>query len=389
MNDGAGADEFAFLSYDNIRAFATGGEGRDEFTAYGFRLTSPGSCTADRIMDFAAGSGGDLLIAQSFSLLGWDGVVNPFAGGWLRFEAADVDSDGMADDLVLQGDHDRSGVAHTWQTVIELVDVDLADLVASNFRINNRSYSFTGGNALPEAFNDTYTVSEDGTLTVLASGVLANDFDPESAAMTAVLNSGPIFGTLTLNANGSFTYTPNANFSGTDSFTYRANDGANNGNAATVTINVLPLNDQPNASNDGYSVTEGQTLTRNALQGVRANDSDPDGDALSISLLTNVSNGTLNLAADGSSETLVMKLVDGDGDVQEVRIDNAVVAFVAAGGTLGIPGLPSTPLPGANVVPGTSGADNLLGTIGIDWIDGGDGADMIIARAGNDTINGA
>ena len=56
--------------------------------------------------------------------------------------------------------------------------------------------------------------------------MLGNDADPDAATtLTAVLVSGPAHGTLTLNADGSFTYTPDANYSGPDSFIYRANDG--------------------------------------------------------------------------------------------------------------------------------------------------------------------
>ena len=55
--------------------------------------------------------------------------------------------------------------------------------------------------------------------------MLGNDSDVDGDALTAVLVSGPANGTLTLNADGSFTYTPDANFNGTDSFTYKANDG--------------------------------------------------------------------------------------------------------------------------------------------------------------------
>ena len=56
--------------------------------------------------------------------------------------------------------------------------------------------------------------------------MLGNDADPDGEhALTAVLVSGPAHGTLTLNADGSFTYTPDANYSGPDSFTYRASDG--------------------------------------------------------------------------------------------------------------------------------------------------------------------
>jgi VCBS repeat-containing protein len=65
--------------------------------------------------------------------------------------------------------------------------------------------------------------------------------------ITAALVTGPTLGVLTLNANGSFTYTPNANVSGSDSFTYRANDGTLNSNPATVSITIVPVNDLPDA----------------------------------------------------------------------------------------------------------------------------------------------
>ena len=65
-----------------------------------------------------------------------------------------------------------------------------------------------------------------------APGVLANDTDADGDPLTAVVVTGPAHGTLTLNANGSFTYTPAANYNGADRFTYRANDGTANSNNA-------------------------------------------------------------------------------------------------------------------------------------------------------------
>jgi hypothetical protein len=83
-------------------------------------------------------------------------------------------------------------------------------------------------------------------LTVAAPGVLANDASTGVGAMTAALVSGVSNGTLSLGANGSVSYTPNFGFAGTDSFTYRAQDGAGPGNVATVTITVAPpTNVQP------------------------------------------------------------------------------------------------------------------------------------------------
>ena len=71
-----------------------------------------------------------------------------------------------------------------------------------------------------------------------APGVLANDSDPNGDPLTAIMVIGPAHGTVTLNPNGSFTYTPVASYVGSDSFTYRANDGLSNSNTAIVYLNV-------------------------------------------------------------------------------------------------------------------------------------------------------
>jgi uncharacterized protein len=85
-------------------------------------------------------------------------------------------------------------------------------IVGLNLTIPNRA---------PVAVDDSYSVNEDTTLTVPARGVLGNDSDADNNALVAELVSGPANGTLTLNADGSFSYTPNANFNGSDSFGYR------------------------------------------------------------------------------------------------------------------------------------------------------------------------
>src|SRR5205085_1358964 len=97
------------------------------------------------------------------------------------------------------------------------------------------SITITAANHAPVAVNDSYTTPEDTPLTIAAPGVLGNDTDADSNPLTAIQVAAPANGTLTLNANGSFTYTPTANFNGSDSFTYKANDGTLNSNTATVT----------------------------------------------------------------------------------------------------------------------------------------------------------
>jgi len=94
-------------------------------------------------------------------------------------------------------------------------------------------------NNAPIAAGDSYPTS--GPLAIAAPGVLANDSDPDGDAITAVLDLTTTNGTLVLNPDGSFTYTPNGGFVGTDTFTYHATDGALNSNVVTVQIVVAPL----------------------------------------------------------------------------------------------------------------------------------------------------
>jgi len=93
-------------------------------------------------------------------------------------------------------------------------------------------------NTAPVAVDDSYTVDETRQLTVGARGVLANDTDAEGDMLFAELVTSTAHGTLSLHPGGSFTYTPNDNFSGVDTFTYKATDGTAYSNIATVTINV-------------------------------------------------------------------------------------------------------------------------------------------------------
>jgi VCBS repeat-containing protein len=136
-------------------------------------------------------------------------------------------------------------------------------------------------------------------LSVPAPGVLGNDSDPDGDGLAAMLVSDVSSGTLTLNGHGSFIYTPEADFHGSDSFTYTAYDGTENSNVARVTITVTAVNDSPVAGDDTY-VTHRDARLNVPAPGVLGNDSDPDGDALTVTLVSDVSNGKLILDPDGS-----------------------------------------------------------------------------------------
>lgn len=157
----------------------------------------------------------------------------------------------------------------------------------------------TNGNQVPEANDDAYATNMNQALNVGAPGVLANDTDPEGNALTAELADNAQHGTLTLNSNGSFAYTPSDGFTGEDAFTYRAKDAGGSSNVATVTITVGGGNQAPTANNDAYSVPEDETLGVDA-PGVLLNDTDPQNDTLSARLVSPPQRGTLTLHASGS-----------------------------------------------------------------------------------------
>jgi VCBS repeat-containing protein len=181
------------------------------------------------------------------------------------------------------------------------------------------------------AGDDSFTVSEDGTLN---GSVLGNDGATSGKALGATLVSGPAHGILSFNADGSFTYTPDADYNGPDSFTYRANDGTTTSGVATVNIGVAAANDAPVAHNDSYNVAEDGSLTVPAA-GLLGNDSDVDGDALTAQLVSGPAHGTLTFNADGSftytpdadysgSDSFTYKANDGTDDSAVATVDLTV-----------------------------------------------------------------
>lgn len=156
--------------------------------------------------------------------------------------------------VVYEADQDTAGMTELFivpiggGTATKLNDVLVSGGDVNNFRISPDSSTVIyeadqdtdeiALNLAPVAADDTYSTAPDTALTVPAPGVLGNDTDGDNDGLTAVLVNNPGNGTLNLNADGSFTYTPNAGFTGSDSFTYQANDGKEDSNVATVTMTV-------------------------------------------------------------------------------------------------------------------------------------------------------
>ncbi len=150
----------------------------------------------------------------------------------------------------------------------------------------------------PVAGDDSDSVDEDaGPVTV---DVLANDSDVDDGLDPASVNvtSGPSNGSTSVNPDGSIDYTPDPDFSGSDSFTYEVCDFAGDCDTATVDITVNPMNEPPVADDDSDTVDEDDTVTVDVL----GNDSDVDDglDPGSVTVTSGPSNGSTSVNPDGS-----------------------------------------------------------------------------------------
>ena len=156
-------------------------------------------------------------------------------------------------------------------------------------------------NAAPQANDDSYSVEEDsaGLIVAVGNGLLANDSDADGDALTARVMSEPEHGALSVQPNGSFLYIPEANYFGTDTFTYSAVDSRPSA-AATVTINVTSVNDNPTATSDAYFGALDEPITATLANGLLVNDADIDSPNLTAVLATGPTNGQLNLDENGT-----------------------------------------------------------------------------------------
>ncbi len=175
---------------------------------------------------------------------------------------------------------------------------------------SSTAVTVTISNCPPLPLNDINTTY---TNKPVSGNVLTNDSDPEGNTLTVTTQNNVTTthgGTVTVNSNGTYTYTPANGYTGTDTFSYQVCDYGNPSqcSTATVAINVIPLtnpltNDPPVANNDTYTVEQGQTATVKVL----ANDSDPDGNTLTVTSVTglNSTGAAVTLSTSSGSPTSV------------------------------------------------------------------------------------
>ncbi|MBT9599367.1 MAG: tandem-95 repeat protein, partial [Vitreoscilla sp.] len=177
---------------------------------------------------------------------------------------------------------------------------------------------------LPVAANDTFAATED---TVLNGSLGANDTLSGDGGNAFALGTGPAHGTVVVNADGTFTYTPAANYNGPDSFTYTLTDADGDVSTATVTLNVGAVDDLPVASNDTFAATEDTVLSGS----LGSNDTLSGDGGNTFALGTGPAHGTVTVNADGTftytpaanyngPDSFTYTLTDADGDVSTATV---------------------------------------------------------------------
>jgi CSLREA domain-containing protein len=176
------------------------------------------------------------------------------------------------------------------------------------------SITVTAVNDAPDAVNDSATTAED---TATDINVLTNDTDVEGDSLSVSGFSQGTNGTVSENDDGTLKYMPNANFFGSDSFTYKANDGSLASNTATVNITVAAVNDAPTAA--AQSVTTNEDTGKQITLGAN----DVDGDALTYSIVSAPAHGTLS--GTGANQTYTPDLNYNGSDSFTYKVNDGTV----------------------------------------------------------------
>lgn len=199
-------------------------------------------------------------------------------------------------------------------------------------RAGVRAFAFSNENQPPDAVDDAASTDEDASVVI---DVLANDVDPEGAVLTITATTDPDHGTLTINPDGTISYAPDENYHGADSFTYTIADGDGGTDTATVSMTVVPVNDDPEAADAVFSIEENSP--NGSVVGV-VSATDVDGDPLSFALTgadaaafaIDSETGTISVADAALLDfethprfdfTVLVSDANGGGDAASVRVN--------------------------------------------------------------------
>ena len=261
---------------------------------------------------------------------------------------SDIDGDALSVTSATQG-ADGSVLVNADNTITYTPDADFNGGDSFTYTIDDGNgggdtatvtISVVAINDDPVARDDSALTNEDRAVTI---AVLTNDSDIDGDALSVTSATQGADGSVLVNANNTITYTPDAEFSGSDRFTYAIDDGNGGDDTATVTITVVAINDDPVARDDSAATNEDLAVTIDVL----ANDSDIEGDALSVTSATQGADGSVLVNADNTitytpdaafngSDSFTYTIDDGNGGTDTATVSVTVIKpqLVLAGGVL-------------------------------------------------------
>jgi lysophospholipase L1-like esterase len=259
------------------------------------------------------------------------------------FKVLENDSDSDGDSLAVNiNAQPANGTVNIVQNEIFYTpDTDFTGIDTFNYQIDDGNggtdtatvnVNVANVNEIPSSANDSVTTNED---TAVSINVLANDSDADGDNLNIASVSSPNNG-ITAIVDNQIVYTPAANFNGVDSFNYQVGDGNGGTQTATVTVNVAPVNDLPVANND-TATTNSDTLSINVL----ANDSDVDGDNLTVASITPGSNGNTTIIDNQivyipesnfiGEDSFTYSVNDGNGGTNTAQVNVTVIESIDSG----------------------------------------------------------
>ena len=221
----------------------------------------------------------------------------------------------------------------------------------------------------PPVADDMSVSTEENT--ALTKDFIANDPDGDSLIFTVL--QGPSHGSVEVNPDGKFTYTPDDEYEGNDSFEYQVEDAEGLKDSATVLIEVLDVNKPPEANDKSFTVTSGNSYSGSVTA------TDPDEDALEYSINSNPSYAhSFSFNSDGSfsyipdsnytgSDQFTFTVDDGEGGIDTGEVSVTI---------------------NPNYIYGDASSNTLTGTSYVDYIYGYESDDTLEGKAGNDYLDG-
>ena len=258
-----------------------------------------------------------------------------------------VDDSGFVEYQFLCSSGGLGCVASAWQTNESYIATGLAPSTNYSYQVKARDSSgnetslssaasaTTFSNSTPEGLDDNVIVDENSTTTI---NVLANAIDLDGDVLQINSTSPPSFGSVVIN-NNAIDYTPDVNYIGADSFTYTITDGLATSEPSTLSIDVIAVNDPPVAGTDTVEVLLGGSVIIDVL----ANDTDPEGAAVSIISSSNGGKGSTDIVNGKITYTVIgnkrggdsFSYVVSDGDLSSTGIVNISIVRTLSSGDSG------------------------------------------------------